>query len=210
MKTATVQDLRYDFPKIEAWLAGGEEILITKHAKPADSGFGVTAFLRRRRWTKCALRNGGTVSVYPDTSFLCAIYREQDHSEKADAYRETLTAPLPFTSLLEFEFIQAIRLQIFPHKSDRTRGYTARAADQMIADWEADIAAGLNVLVPADADAVLRLSRTYSLQHTASGGHRTLDILHVATAVHLGASTFLTFDERQRKLAHHAGLKLPL
>ncbi len=34
MKTATVRDLRYDFPKIEAWLAGGEDILITKHAKP--------------------------------------------------------------------------------------------------------------------------------------------------------------------------------
>jgi antitoxin (DNA-binding transcriptional repressor) of toxin-antitoxin stability system len=34
MKMATVRDLRYDFPKIEAWLAGGEEILITKHSKP--------------------------------------------------------------------------------------------------------------------------------------------------------------------------------
>ena len=34
MKTATVRDLRYDFPKSEAWLAGGEEILITKHSKP--------------------------------------------------------------------------------------------------------------------------------------------------------------------------------
>jgi antitoxin (DNA-binding transcriptional repressor) of toxin-antitoxin stability system len=34
MKTATVRDLRYDFPKLEAWLAGGEEILITKHSKP--------------------------------------------------------------------------------------------------------------------------------------------------------------------------------
>jgi antitoxin (DNA-binding transcriptional repressor) of toxin-antitoxin stability system len=34
MKTATVRDLRYDFPKIEAWLEGGEEVLITKHAKP--------------------------------------------------------------------------------------------------------------------------------------------------------------------------------
>ncbi len=34
MKTATVRDLRYDFPKIEAWLAGGEEVLITKHSKP--------------------------------------------------------------------------------------------------------------------------------------------------------------------------------
>jgi antitoxin (DNA-binding transcriptional repressor) of toxin-antitoxin stability system len=34
MKTATVRDLRYDFPKLEAWLEGGEEILITKHSKP--------------------------------------------------------------------------------------------------------------------------------------------------------------------------------
>jgi len=34
MKTATVRDLRYDFPKIEAWLAEGEDILITKHSKP--------------------------------------------------------------------------------------------------------------------------------------------------------------------------------
>jgi len=34
MKTATIRDLRYDFPKLEAWLAGGEEILITKHSKP--------------------------------------------------------------------------------------------------------------------------------------------------------------------------------
>jgi antitoxin (DNA-binding transcriptional repressor) of toxin-antitoxin stability system len=34
MKTATIRDLRYDFPKLEAWLAGGEQILITKHSKP--------------------------------------------------------------------------------------------------------------------------------------------------------------------------------
>jgi len=34
MKTATVRDLRYDFPKIEAWLASGEVVLITKRSKP--------------------------------------------------------------------------------------------------------------------------------------------------------------------------------
>ena len=34
MKTATVRDLRYNFPRIEAWLGGGQEVLITKHAKP--------------------------------------------------------------------------------------------------------------------------------------------------------------------------------
>jgi len=150
------------------------------------------------------------MTVYPDTSFLCSVYRKQIHTPQALAYRRAMTSPLPFTRLLEFELIQAIRLQIFLHEADRTKGYSEREADQMIADWEADIAAGLNVLVPADTDAVLRLARSYSLQRTAKGGHRTLDILHVATAVHLGAKTFLTFDDRQRKLARYANLKVPL
>jgi predicted nucleic acid-binding protein len=121
-----------------------------------------------------------------------------------------MTEPLFFTALLEFEFIQAIRLQVWLHAADRTKGYSENEANQMVADWEADVAAGVNVLVPSDADAVLRLARTYSLQRTAHQGHRTLDILHVATAVHLGAKAFLTFDERQRALAKYAGLRVPL
>jgi predicted nucleic acid-binding protein len=79
----------------------------------------------------------------------------------------------------------------------------------MIADWEKDIATGINRLVSFDMDAVLRHSRSLSAQTTAKGGHRTLDIFHVATAVHLGASRFLTFDARQRALALHAGLEVP-
>lgn len=34
MKSATIRDLRYDFARLEAWLEGGEEILITRHSKP--------------------------------------------------------------------------------------------------------------------------------------------------------------------------------
>ena len=148
--------------------------------------------------------------AYPDTSFLCSIYREQSHSPIADAYMAGMKEPVFFTSLLEFEFIQAVRLQVWLHAADRAKGYSEREADQMIADWESDIASGVNVLVPSDADAVLRLARTYSLQRTAHKGHRTLDILHVATAVHLGAKEFLTFDARQRVLAKYAGLRVPV
>jgi len=148
--------------------------------------------------------------AYPDTSFLCSIYRKQIHTPLALAYRAGMKEPLCFSSLLEFEFIQAIRLQVWLHAVDRTKGYSEREADQMIADWESDVAAGVNVLVPSDADAVLRLARTYSLQRTAHKGHRTLDILHVATAVHLGAKQFLTFDARQRALAKYAGLRVPV
>ena len=149
------------------------------------------------------------MTAYPDTSFLCSSYREQDHTPLADEYREAMAEPLHFTRLLEFEFLQSIELQVWLHAADRTKGYPRHQADQMIADWQADVASGLNLVTPCDMDAVLRLAATYSTQRTAKSGHRTLDVLHIATAVHLGAKEFLTFDIRQKKLARHAGLKVP-
>ncbi|MEI6656532.1 MAG: PIN domain-containing protein [Verrucomicrobiota bacterium] len=146
---------------------------------------------------------------YADTSYLCSIYRVQAHSPAADALRAAMSEPLHFTSLLEFEFLQGIELQVWLHSQDRRKGYPRREADRMIADWEADVATGINRLVAFDMNAVLRLSKVLSGQTTATGRHRTLDIFHVATAVHLGACRFLTFDSRQRVLAHHAGLEVP-
>ena len=146
---------------------------------------------------------------YADTSFLCSIYRVQVHSVAANRLRRGISEPLHFTSLLEFEFLQAIELQVWLHSSDKTKGYSRREANRMISEWETDIATGINRLVSFDMDAVLRHSRSLSGQTTAKGGHRTLDIFHVATAVHLGASRFLTFDARQRALAIHAGLEVP-
>jgi predicted nucleic acid-binding protein len=145
---------------------------------------------------------------YADTSFLCSVYRKQDHSPEADALREAMAEPLYFTSLLEFEFLQAIELQVWLHAQDKRKGYSRREANGMIADWEADVATGNNRLTAFDMDAVLRLSRALSRQTTAQGGHRTMDIFHVATAVHLGARTFLTFDIRQQTLARHVGLEV--
>lgn len=34
MKTATVRDLRTSFPRVEAWLAEGEDVIITKGGRP--------------------------------------------------------------------------------------------------------------------------------------------------------------------------------
>ncbi len=135
----------------------------------------------------------------PATSFLCSLYREQEHSPLADEYRDSMTEPLCYTRLLEFEFLQSIELQVWLHAADRQKGYPRHIADQMIADWQADVAVGLNRVVHFDMDAVLGLASAYSRQKTAKGGHRTLDILHVATAVHLRASEFLSFDSRQKK-----------
>jgi len=147
---------------------------------------------------------------YPDTSFLCAVYREQDNSNAADEYRDQMTGPLCVSTLLVFEFRQAIRLQVWLHGQDKKKGYSQVEADQMLTDWESDIAAGHVVIVPTDADAVLRMAEHLSDTHTALTGNRTLDILHIATAKHLSAKNFLSFDARQKKLAKAAGLKTPL
>jgi hypothetical protein len=45
---------------------------------------------------------------------------------------------------------------------------------------------------------------------TLSGGHRGFDILHVAGALKLKATHFLTFDGNQRTLAEEEGLIVPL
>lgn len=48
-----------------------------------------------------------------------------------------------------------------------------------------------------------------SAQHSERLGTRSLDILHVAFAVVLGAREFLSFDQRQAALAAAAGLTVP-
>ncbi len=146
---------------------------------------------------------------YADTSFLCSLYRTQQHTPTADAIRAAFSEPLHFTSLLEFEFLQSIELQVWLNSNDRSKGYSRREADRMITGWQSHIATGTNLLIPSDMDAVMTVSRSLSSQFTAKGGHRTLDIFHVATAVHLRARKFLTFDSRQRSLALHAGLEVP-
>jgi predicted nucleic acid-binding protein len=47
-----------------------------------------------------------------------------------------------------------------------------------------------------------------SERRTVKGGHRTMDVLHVAAArAHPGAR-FYSYDDRQRRLAQHEGLAL--
>ncbi len=150
------------------------------------------------------------MKAYPDTSFLCNLYRQQVFTPQAITYRRAFGAPLPFTSLLEFEFKQSIRLQTWLRTKDATKGFGKLEAEYMLADWEHDVAAGLNKQVAYDAEAVNRLAQSFSAAHVYDGGHRTMDLLHVATAVHLQAEDFLSFDQRQIQLANKMGLTTPM
>lgn len=150
------------------------------------------------------------MTVYPDTSFLCALYRQQDNTENAIARRASMKEPLPVTALVLFEFRQSVRWQTFWHRKAASKGYGEREGARMLADLQSDLASGLLQVAPADWAKVISSAEQLSARHTGKSGHRGFDVLHVATALELGAREFLTFDANQRKLAQGEGLKVKL
>jgi len=148
--------------------------------------------------------------AYPDTSFLCALYRTQDNSSQALAYRVQMSAPLHVTRLLLWEFRQSVRFQAYRHSHNRQHGYPLHEAEKMISKLAEHIDAGSVRLVNCDFIDVLVTGERISKSRTFPGGHRSFDILHVATALELGAKEFLTFDGNQNTLATAEGLLVPL
>lgn len=148
------------------------------------------------------------MSHFPDTSFLCALYRSEVNSALADSWMKKMPGGLQVSSLLLLEFRQSVRLQTFLHASDRKKGYSKLQGEQIFKDLHYDLAGGVLTPVSVEWSQVHHLTESLSLKYTLSEGHRLLDILHVATALHLGASQFLSFDLKQRKLAKAEGLKV--
>ena len=150
------------------------------------------------------------MSCFPDTSFLCALYRTQVNSARADHFMAGLSGTLRVSSLLLLEFRQSARLQIRSHLNDRTKGFPQVEGQQMLNDLQIDLNAGLLTTIPVDWSAVHQRAEALSSAHTVAAGHRLADILHVATALQLGVADFLTFDGSQKKLAEAEGLVVPV
>ena len=150
------------------------------------------------------------MKAFPDTSFLCSLYRLQEFSPKAIAQMTRTAKPLTVTSLLLFEFRQSVRLQVFLRTHDRKKGFGKAEGEAMLRDLRADLASGVLAVVPVDWSDVHNLAEILSAKHTETGGHRFADLLHVATALQLGAEQFLTFDANQRKIARAEGMKTPV
>jgi predicted nucleic acid-binding protein len=140
---------------------------------------------------------------YADTGFLCSLYAPDAHSERAIVRMEKQTLPVSFTWLNQVEFRNALRLRVF------RKEITATQRDASINHLLSDLTDGVLLAAdPAQPSVLLeteRLSATYSERL----GTRSLDNLHVAMAIVLGSERFLSFDQRQIKLARAAGLKTP-
>jgi predicted nucleic acid-binding protein len=150
------------------------------------------------------------MKAYPDTSFLCALYRLQANSAEAAAYFASMPGPLEVTTLLLYEFRQAVRFQIRLHRHDFSKGYPRAEGTKMLADLKADLVSGGVITIPAPWQQIHLAAERLSELYTDASGHRSMDILHVATAIELGVNEFLTFDGNQKKLAEAEGLLVPV
>jgi predicted nucleic acid-binding protein len=137
--------------------------------------------------------------TYADTSVLASVYLRDSHSSAADQILQSLTECL-LTPLHRAEWFHAMAQQVF-------RGaITEIKAGELHSLFELDTTTGPWLEVPFPEHAFERcaeLSRKYGPKL----GVRTLDTLHVACALELKADQFLTFDERQLRLAKAQGLK---
>ncbi len=141
-------------------------------------------------------------TVYVDPSALSRLYLHQPGSREMHHWRVRTNGCLPVTHHGRTELVNAVCLAVF--RGDRT----AEQADKACSNLDADFLDGHLEQVDILWRAALNRAAELSRAHTPTLGTRALDVLHVACALELKLRHFLTFDDRQRKLAAAAGLKL--
>ncbi len=135
------------------------------------------------------------MAAVADTSFLFSLFGNDAHTPTAKSWVQQAQLPITVTALGRYELGNAIRFAAF------RRAISSAEARASLAAFEADLRSGHLHQVSCDFAAIVTEASRLSELHTLGGGHRSFDILHVATARLLKATTFLSFDANQRKLA---------
>ena len=139
--------------------------------------------------------------VYADTSFWVSLYVLDANSTRARRLVRK-NHPCLLTRIVEHELRNAIRLGVFRNQ------ITSAQSDASLAVFESDLKTTLVETASIAWDRIFRRAEALSQEFTALQGQRATDILHVASALELGVSRFVTFDKRQAQLAKSVGLKL--
>jgi predicted nucleic acid-binding protein len=142
------------------------------------------------------------LSNYADTSFIASLYLLDAHSSRAAARMKNAVLPILITPLGELELLNAMSLRLFRRELELT------AIEGAYALFEADLVEGVVQRAPLPPEAYEQAARIARRQ-TPQLGTRTLDVLHVASALTLNARTFYTLDRNQRALAKREGLIVP-
>lgn len=140
--------------------------------------------------------------VYVDSSALGLLYLHQPQSREMARWRRRLGGSLPVTHFGRTEIVNAIGLAVY--RNSVTEEQAICLWDRLDADFVDGHLEQVHILWRAALSHAAELSR----MHTPRLGTRSFDVLHVACALELKRPYFLTFDDRQQKLAKAVGLKL--
>ena len=137
---------------------------------------------------------------YFDTGVLLKLYLPEPHAAEAVAFVNATSGKPPVNPLHELEMRSALR-----QKAGRGE-LTQTEFDALIAQVESDLATGVHDRVTVSWPDVFATAEALSSAHGVSTLCRSLDTLHVALALELGATEFCTFDLRQSRMATAACL----
>ena len=140
--------------------------------------------------------------VYVDTSVIVKLYFREEWSQEASNWLKRNNEALPLTRFHELEFINAIQLKQFRSEitEDETLGIMTRFKEHENK--------GIFYRPQLDWSEIFNYAVDLSKKHTAMIGARSLDILHVASALSIKAEKFFTMDDRQTEVATRAGLRI--
>ncbi len=114
---------------------------------------------------------------------------------------KTAKLPVLFAALGELELVNALYLRLFRREASVS---TIKAAHGFfMKDLEAGILEQRSI-----SAATYETAKRLAQKHTPRLGTRTLDLLHVASALVLQADAFYTFDHNQAKFARAEGFSL--
>lgn len=141
-------------------------------------------------------------SIYVDPSALLKLYLKEPESRAMAEWRKKVGDPLIVTHHGRVELINGIGLAAY-------RGIiTDKVHDAAMNALDDDFTQGRYKQGDVLWRATLKRAAELSRKHTRSIGCRSLDTLHVASAMELEFKHFATFDARQQQLARAAGLKI--
>lgn len=130
---------------------------------------------------------------YFDTGVLLKLYLPEPRADEAVAFvKESVNVP-PLTLLHELEMRSALR-----QKYGRGE-ITGLECEGVLLQMAEDLDAGVHGKVAVIWPEVFATAETLC---------RSLDTLHVALAIELGATEFCTFDQRQSQMARAAGIRV--
>jgi predicted nucleic acid-binding protein len=138
-------------------------------------------------------------TIYADTSLFVSLYLPDRHTPEVEG-RLRSRPSLWMTPLHVAEWMHAIQQHVFREAISRSE------AERLVQRFQEHRARNLWREAPVP-DQAFEVCATLARRHAARLGVRTLDTLHVASALELKAEHFWTFDGRQAKLALAAGLK---